>query len=739
MTYNWGASKVDEIQYVVPLILFAGFLLSLLAAPALDDASLAAVALVFIGAAFHSSRNIKVAVIALSIPLAHHLGLAPERRTRPGPLAAGPGPGFVLAAALMIVVLGGEFSGRLKTWDSVPSGAVAFMKSRGLHGNILNDFDWGAYLAWHGTPQSRIFVDGRCELVYPDSLLREYLAFLFGWPGGEKLLDHYAPRLCACQTGNGGLSHCISRSTLEVDLSRSCRGAVCQAFFGGYQSYGRRYQRNRRAILLSIGFGGPPSREPGLHKMEQSETVDGSFHGRLKRLSLVWGIRPIVSVALWVITLIIFLASPVLQMNDSLYSMLTAESLIQNFSPDLNSYSIPDFEADLPFATVRGHHAYQLVRINGKLLYGFPHGSSVLSAPFVALMNLFGVSAATGDRKFNLRGEVVTQKILAAILSASLVTVLFWTAGLVLSLPSSAVIALGAGLGTQVWSTASRGMWSHTWEIALGSMVVYLLLAAEIRKTPLRAVQLATLLSWMFFVRPTAVVPVICVSTYILLRRPKEFAIFATAGALWLAAFIGYSIQIFGTYFPFYYTSYYPPPTVHFNPRLALYATLLSPSRGIFILSPITGWALFLVMKYRRFIRPRSLTIMALSTITGVWLVNLSQPGWWGGACYGPRYLTDAMPWFVLLAIMGVAAIPPALRTIRSFSDHFGWSNLFDNQHSDECHRCVLIRNDGMEFQGSVARYYAGLVAAPVSRQLARQAVKARRLSWVSILTQIDH
>jgi hypothetical protein len=88
--------------------------------------------------------------------------------------------------------------------------------------------------------------------------------------------------------------------------------------------------------------------------------------------------RPIHSVALWVIMFVIFLKSPALQMNDSLYSMLTAESLIHNLSPDLSSYSIPDYDADLPFATVRGSHAYQLVRTNGRLLYGFAHGSFFL-------------------------------------------------------------------------------------------------------------------------------------------------------------------------------------------------------------------------------------------------------------------------------------------------------------------------------------------------------------------------
>src|SRR5271165_3843078 len=104
-----------------------------------------------------------------------------------------------------------------------------------------------------------------------------------------------------------------------------------------------------------------------------------------------------------------------------------------------------------------------------------------------------------------------------------MVTVFFWTAGFVLSLPWSVVIALGAGLGTQVWSTASRGMWAHTWEIMLAATAARLLLASEVFGAPARPVLLATLLSWMFFVRPTGAIAVIVVSGYVLARRRSEF------------------------------------------------------------------------------------------------------------------------------------------------------------------------------------------------------------------------
>ena len=91
----------------------------------------------------------------------------------------------------MIALVGGTFSNRLKTWKPVPADAVAFMQRHGLHGNILNQFEWGEYLVWHVGNDSRVFIDGRCELVYPDKLIRQYAIFFFGLEGADGVLDAF--------------------------------------------------------------------------------------------------------------------------------------------------------------------------------------------------------------------------------------------------------------------------------------------------------------------------------------------------------------------------------------------------------------------------------------------------------------------------------------------------------------------------------------------------------------------
>ncbi len=193
IVYQWHGSPIQVLPGAIALALFAGYVASLVVAPALDDAALTAPALLLIAAAFYANRNVALALIALSIPFAHHIGLALGKHA---PSAhdqdsAGPKPGLVAVMALALALADGIFSNHLETWEQVPRGAVDFMKARGLHGNILNNFDWGEYLIWYSEPQSRVFVDGRYELVYPDALLLEYLKFLYGLPGGEKLLDRY--------------------------------------------------------------------------------------------------------------------------------------------------------------------------------------------------------------------------------------------------------------------------------------------------------------------------------------------------------------------------------------------------------------------------------------------------------------------------------------------------------------------------------------------------------------------
>lgn len=72
-----------------------------------------------------------------------------------------------------------------------PSGAIAYLREQGFHGNMLVPFVEGAYVSWKLYPALRVSIDGRYEAAYPPRLLEEHIAFYDGHPGWRELLDRY--------------------------------------------------------------------------------------------------------------------------------------------------------------------------------------------------------------------------------------------------------------------------------------------------------------------------------------------------------------------------------------------------------------------------------------------------------------------------------------------------------------------------------------------------------------------
>ena len=246
------------------------------------------------------------------------------------------------------------------------------------------------------------------------------------------------------------------------------------------------------------------------------------------------------------VTLSVFLFSRIHQVADSHYSMLLSQSLVSRASFALDAYALPRHEPVWHGYYFKNGPIYQLEVAGGRLYYHLPPGSSVLSAPFVAAFNLLGVSPAAADGSYDPRGEVIIEAGLAALLMAALAVVFFYTARLRLPLGWSVAAALGAAFGTQVYSTASRALWSDTWGILLLGVVVFLLLRDEAKGRGLSPVWLASLLAWTYFVRPTFAVHIAMVSVYIFIYRRRLFLAYALTGAAWLALFVCYSWFHFG-------------------------------------------------------------------------------------------------------------------------------------------------------------------------------------------------
>ncbi|MEI8173745.1 MAG: hypothetical protein WCH07_09730 [Deltaproteobacteria bacterium] len=72
-----------------------------------------------------------------------------------------------------------------------PAGAVEYIRSHGIKGNILTEFSWGEYIIWELSDGCRVAMDGRYETVYPEYVSREFFEFSAGRSGWKNYLHKY--------------------------------------------------------------------------------------------------------------------------------------------------------------------------------------------------------------------------------------------------------------------------------------------------------------------------------------------------------------------------------------------------------------------------------------------------------------------------------------------------------------------------------------------------------------------
>jgi hypothetical protein len=375
------------------------------------------------------------------------------------------------------------------------------------------------------------------------------------------------------------------------------------------------------------------------------ESVQRDDRGSLVRLQIV----------LFLFSLAIFLAAPVVEVSDSRYTALLSECLLHHRSADLDEY----YNVPVPWQTGDAGrpdeaNEYQLVNARGHVTYFFGHGSSMLSMPLVAIMNAAGVSAAKADGHLDLAGEIRIERAIASVLMAALTCVFFAMAQIMLPVTWSAVVALGASMGSQILSTATRGLWAHTWEIFLVGLIAHSILSADHRGARIHPLWLATLVAWTYYVRPTGAIPIVLVSVYVFWVHREDFVAYSVALAGWLAAFVGYSWSVFGTIVPPYYSA---SRLKLRDLMLPLAGNLISPSRGLLVFVPTTMFVVYLAVRYRKDLAYKPLAVLAFAQILGLEILMCTNKIWSGGFCYGPRFFTDAIPWFVLLAILGLDAM----------------------------------------------------------------------------------
>jgi hypothetical protein len=198
---QWERSHLGVLFYFFVFGLMGALAITFALTPKGGDLPLVAIVAVMSLAAFSAARNIPLAAIALTLPVARHgslvIGRLRERAAAQGvrfeaePDRSRVNQWLVGAVAIALGISFVLFSPKLRTFGVYPTGAVAFMQRHGLAGNVLSDFNWGGYLIWHLTPASKVFIDGRYDTVYSIAVINDYLLFYFDRPGGSRVLSAY--------------------------------------------------------------------------------------------------------------------------------------------------------------------------------------------------------------------------------------------------------------------------------------------------------------------------------------------------------------------------------------------------------------------------------------------------------------------------------------------------------------------------------------------------------------------
>ncbi len=270
----------------------------------------------------------------------------------------------------------------------------------------------------------------------------------------------------------------------------------------------------------------------------------------------------------------------------------------------------------------------------------------------------------------------------ASILTAAAVALVFIALLRIVPLRPALVAALALGLGTNYWTFVSRTLWAHE-TVACGVALALwagLKPAAELRSRDLliSALGLAMAGAARPQVAPMIAVLLVWLAARVGLRRALvPSAIIASAAAIviatnfvWFGHALGatpalYSAQetiAHGTTGPF-----------GAEPWVGAAGLLVSPSRGLFIFSPV--W-LVAFAGFRPLARiDRSLGVRWLVGASVVqFIVYSSFSVWWGGHTFGPRYLLDVLiPMSPVLAL-GIARVLGARLAAWSTLALLAWS-----------------------------------------------------------------
>ena len=360
-------------------------------------------------------------------------------------------------------------------------------------------------------------------------------------------------------------------------------------------------------------------------------------------------VSAVFSFALFGLLLAAYATSPVITSYNSRWSVHTAMSFLLGHGGDLTKY--------LPI--IKKENFYSIEYPDGRPRTRYPIGTALLATPFVAVSALLRPHFAEICAPAFRSGPNSSLPALSARPPVSYFFVmLFQFESVAIALASTFIFAFG----TSIWSTATRALWQHGPLVLM--LVIAMLLLVRARRRPELIQYLSLPLAIAYVIRPTAIVPIAMLSIYVLLIDRRWFVKYVGWSLLVAVPWIAYNLTIYGWILSPYYVGEAFSQQTQFAEGLL--GNLFSPSRGLFVFSPVLLFALSGFVLSLRDPAQRALNITYGAIVVAHSIVIGAASMWWAGHSFGPRFMTDIVPFLVFLTAFNFrlpAAFGPRVQT----------------------------------------------------------------------------
>jgi hypothetical protein len=317
---------------------------------------------------------------------------------------------------------------------------------------------------------------------------------------------------------------------------------------------------------------------------------------------------------------------------------------------------------------------------NGHLESLFPVGTSLVTLPIYGAFEL--ARAAGGDTPPIVspgfeplrRGY---EHLAAALVAALSVALVFLCAREIAGIGGAAAATAAYAFGTSMWSTASQALWQHGPVNAFTAAMIFALFRAGRATAAAQTRWLAAAgicAGLLPVIRPTAVLFSLAAAVFVWTAFRVRGWWFTAALAIGIAPGVAWNLAIFHTLAGGYAANAHAYDLAPAHAAAAFAALLVSPSRGIFVFSPVLLFALPGAVRAWRSSERNARLVALLALACVVLAVQYAFfRYWWAGYTYGPRFLTDVA---AVAALALAYALPKHPRSLAgaTFALALAWS-----------------------------------------------------------------